>query len=86
MLADLLVKISRAQRLVAQEAELTGAIYSADFEGTVTGTWAGIDSSGGGLVLYKGKTYKTIRLGLTSLFQGSKVQLSYVNGIYFSNW
>ena len=86
MLVEKLTAIARAQRMVAQEAELTGTVYSADFEGTVTGTWAGIDSSGGGNVIYKGKTYKTIRLGLTSLFQGSKVQLSYVNGTYFSNW
>lgn len=86
MLVEKIAGIARAQRLVAQEAELSGTVYSSDFEGTVTGTWEGIDPSGAGLVNYKGKTYKSVRLGLTSLFAGSKVQLSYVKGTYFSNW
>lgn len=86
MLIETLTQVARAQRVVAKEAELSGTIYSSDFEGTVSGTWSGIDPSGAGLVLYKGKTYKTIRLGITSLFKGSKVQMSYVNGSYYSNW
>ncbi len=78
--------IARAQRLVAQEAELTGTVYAADFEGTVTGTWVRLDDSGAGVVLYKGKEYTTVRLGITTLFKGSTVQLSYVKGTYYSNW
>ena len=85
-LTDKIAKIARAQRLIAQQAEVEGTIYSADFEGIVTGTWVGISDTGGGLVSYKGKTYTTVRLGFTSLFRGSRVQLSYVQGTYYSTW
>lgn len=85
-LTDDIARIARAQRLVAQEAELEGTVYSADFEGTVTGAWVGISEQGAGLVQYKGKTYTTVRLGRTSLFAGSRVQLSYIDGTYYSNW
>lgn len=86
MLLEKLATIARAQRVVAQDAELTGTVYSADFEGTVTGTWEGLADSGAGLVVYNGKTYTTVRMGITSLFPGARVQLSYVKGTYYSNW
>ena len=85
-LAQKVLAIAQAQRVVALDAAESGTNFAADFEGTVTGIWEGIDKSGAGLVSYDGKTYKSVRLGITSLFKGSRVQLSYVKGVYYSNW
>lgn len=81
-----ITELAKANRIIAKEAAESGTNFAADFEGTVTGIWEGIDPSGAGLVSYDGKTYKSVRLGITSLFAGSSVQLSYVKGVYYSNW
>ena len=86
MLAAILFDISRAERVAAVENRKTGTLRKADFEGSVAGVWQGLDSLGSGLVLYEGKTYKTKRLGFTSLFKGDQVQLSYLDGVYYSSW
>lgn len=65
----------------AKQAEKTG-----DFEGSVLAVWKRVDASGAGIVEYKGKEYKTKRQGFTSLFRDAKVQLTYVDGIYYSSW
>ena len=46
----------------------------------------GFDKLGAVLVLYEGYVYKTTRLGFTSLFKGDQVQLSYMDGVYYSSW
>lgn len=80
------LKESRAQRLVDVERRETGVRSGGDFEGSVTGYWKRLDSSGVGIVEYKGKQYKTKNLGFTSLPSGSEVELSFAQGIYFSKY
>ena len=81
-----LTSLAMAERVVALQDRAEEVKKKGDFEGSVSGNWKGIDTSGAGLVQYKGKTYKTKRLGFTSLFKNSKVQLSYIDGIYYSSW
>ena len=86
MLAALLLDISKAERVAAVQSRKTGTLRKADFEGSVSGVWQGLDKLGAGRVLYEGKVYKTKRLGFTSLFKGDQVQLSYMDGVYYSSW
>ena len=86
MLAAILLDISRAERIAAIENRKTGTLRKADFEGSVSGTWQGLDELGAGKVLHEGKVYTTKRLGFTSLFKGDQVQLSYLDGVYYSSW
>ena len=75
-----------ANRLATIEDRLAGNRSNADFEGSVAASWVEIDSSGLGVVEYKGKKYKSIRIGDTSISRGTLVQLTYSGGIYFSDW
>ena len=86
MLSEVLLGISRAERVAAVEDRKTGTLRKADFEGSVSGVWQGLDELGAGKVLYEGKVYTTKRLGFTSLFKGDQVQLSYLDGVYYSSW
>lgn len=85
-LLNTLRSISRAERVTALEYRSRGSLRKPDFEGVVYGSWAGLNPLSAGLVSYKGKTYKTKMLGFTSLPKGARVQLSYVDGIYYSSW
>ena len=78
--------LSRAARIATLEKRAEEVRKIGDFEGSVSGKWKGLDTSGGGLVEYEGKLYVTKRQGFTSLFKDSSVQLTYVDGIYYSSW
>jgi hypothetical protein len=75
-----------ANRLDRIEADLSGQNAGGDFSGSVTASWVEVDSTGAGVVEYNGKTYKTKRLGFTSIPAGTTVELSYARGIYYSTW
>lgn len=85
-LIDEVNRQATANRLATIEDRLAGNRSNADFEGSVAASWVEIDASGLGVVEYKGKKYKSIRLGSTSIPRGTLVQLSYSEGVYFSDW
>jgi hypothetical protein len=78
--------LARTSRILALEDRSKAAMKVGDFEGSVLGVWQRVDSSGAGIVEYKGKEYTTKRQGFTSLFKNAKVQLTYVDGVYYSSW
>ena len=81
-----LKQVADAERVYSLELRGTGSLRKPDFEGVVFGSWKGLDPLGAGLVSYKGKTYKTKPVGFTSIPVDTKVQLSYFEGVYHSNW
>ena len=85
-LATATLSLLVANRLDRIEAELAGQNAGGDFAGSVTASWVEIDEDGAGFVEYNGKTYKTKRLGFTSIPTGTTVELSYARGIYYSTW
>ena len=85
-LIDVANERAAVERVATIEARLAGTRVNADFEGSVAASWVKIDSNGLGVVEYKGKKYKCIRHGGTSLPAGSLVQLTYSNGVYFADW
>lgn len=85
-LIDVVNQQAEASRLATLEGRLSGSSSNADFDGSVAANWVQLDSSGLGVVEYKGKKYKCIRTGSTSLPAGTLVQLTYSNGVYFADW
>lgn len=85
-LENKLKQMAEAERVYALELRGNGSLRQPDFEGVVYGSWKGFNTLGAGLVLYKGKTYKTKPLGFTSIPVDTRVQLSYSEGVYYSNW
>jgi hypothetical protein len=81
-----LINISNINRLADVESRERGAQIKGDFEGSVSGYWVRLDETGAGIVLYNDKEYKTKRVGFTSIPAGTAVELSFGNGIYYSNW
>ena len=77
---------SLASRIEELERRLAGMEIPGDFSGTVTGKWEGIGPQGEGLVSYKGKVYKTKRVGFASVPLGAPIELVYANGVYYSNY
>ena len=78
------LQISQSERIVELERRENSDI--GDFEGSVSAQWVRLDENGLGVCEYKGKKYRTIRLGDTSLRAGTSVQLTYADGIYYSDW
>ena len=85
-LIDEINERAAVERLATIEGRLSGTNPNADFDGSVAGFWVEIDSTGLAVVEYKGKKYKAIRQGSTSLPAGSLVKLTYSNGVYFADW
>lgn len=79
------INLFEAERLVAAEKPRNPNEIG-DFEGLVTGVWVKLASSGLGIVNYKDKKYKTVPLGAESISAGTKVQMNYSKGIYYSKW
>ena len=77
---------AEANRLATLENRLSGSSSNADFDGSVAANWVKLDETGLGVVEYKGKKYKCVRTGSTSLPAGKLVQLTYSNGVYFADW
>lgn len=82
---DLSISLFEAERLVKQE-QPKNPNEKGDFEGSVVGTWQRLNSKGLGVVVYGNKEYKTIPLGTRSITRGTKVQLNFTEGVYYSNW
>ena len=84
MLVDQLMQVSEVQRVsLLEERDRFGV---GEFTGSVVGFWAGYDRDGAGLVDYLGKRYRAVPEGSKSIFAGTKVQLSYANGVYVASW
>jgi hypothetical protein len=85
-LLESLLEISTANRVAEISSRESGSPIKGDFEGSVTGTWVKLNDYGLGIVAYNQKQYVTRRLGITSIPAGRAVQLTFANGIYYSNW
>ena len=75
-----------ADRMVELERRQDGFEIKGDFEGNVTASWVKFDTSGVGIVNYKGKEYRTKTIGFTSLPKDSLVELSFAKGTYISKY
>lgn len=85
-LVNSLVQASLAERILQLERRAKGNVIEGDFEGNVTGYWVKLDNNGGGVVSYNKKKYITKPIGFTSLPQGTEVELSHANGVYYSKF
>ena len=85
-LLDDLLEVSVANRLVDLERLDSKQLIEGDFEGSVTGRWIRLDSTGAGIVEYDSKQYVTKPIGFTSLPAGTAVEMSFAKGVYYSKW
>jgi hypothetical protein len=85
-LLDDLLEISVANRVVDLERLDSKQLIEGDFEGSVTGRWIRLDSTGAGIVEYNSKQYVTKPIGFTSLPAGTAVEMSFAKGVYYSKW
>lgn len=85
-LLDDLLEVSVANRLVDLERLDSKQLIEGDFEGSVTGRWVKLDSTGAGIVEYNSKQYVTKPIGFTSLPAGTAVEMSFAKGVYYSKW
>ena len=81
-----LLELSTANRLVRTEELESGSDIAGDFQQNVTGQWLRLDGTGAGIVLYNQKEYVTVPLGFTSIPEGTKVEMSFANGTYYSKF
>jgi len=85
-LLNSLRQVSAAERLIQLERLDKNEVISGDFEGNVKGIWVKLDEDGTGIVSFNDKKYHTKPLGITSITQGTEVELSFANGIYYSKY
>jgi hypothetical protein len=85
-LLDDLLEVSVANRLVDLERLDSKQLIEGDFEGSVTGRWIKLDSTGAGIVEYNSKQYVTKPIGFTSLPAGTAIEMSFAKGVYYSKW
>lgn len=85
LLQSLLGK-AQAMRVLQMEFLAKGGFIEGDFEGSVTGYWVKLDTSGAGIVSYRNKEYRTKPIGFTSLPAGAEVELSHAHGVYYSKF
>ena len=81
-----LIELSNANRFYDLEGRKEGVTIKGDFEGSVTGFWVRLGPMGEGIVSYNNKNYITSPLGFVSIPEGTQVELSYANGIYYSTF
>jgi hypothetical protein len=81
-----MLQIADAQRVVELERLDSKQQIEGDFEGSVTGRWVRLDSTGAGIVEYNSKQYVTKPIGFTSLPAGTAVEMSFAKGVYYSKW
>lgn len=78
---------SERDRIIELEKREEGTTLKGDFEGSVTGKWEFLDeATGAGMVRYKGKIYRTQPQGFVSVPRGTKVELTFADGIYYSKY
>jgi len=85
-LLEQMLQIADAQRVVELERLDSKQQIEGDFEGSVTGRWVRLDSTGAGIVEYNSKQYVTKPIGFTSLPAGTAVEMSFAKGVYYSKW
>lgn len=79
-------QISMANRVADLDRQQNEPVIRGDFKGSVIGSWVKLDENGSGIVEYNKKQYKTRRTGFTSIPAGTKVVLTFAEGVYFSSW
>lgn len=77
---------SSSNRMVMLEDLTYGTEIKGDFEGSVTATWIKLREDGAGMCRYRGKIYATKPLGYVSIQAGTRVEMSYADGIYYSRY
>lgn len=88
-MSELLISLrqrSDLDRLDYLEARAMDKLDAGDFEGNVTGQWVRFNENAAGIVRYNNKDYVTQPIGFTSVPAGTRVQLSYARGTYFSSF
>lgn len=85
-LLNSVIAASTASRVADLDRLSKKQIVQGDFEGSVTGQWIRLDTTGAGIVSYNGKEYVTKPIGFTSIEKGHAVELSFARGIYYSKW
>lgn len=83
---DRLKAISTANRLSDLEFRASDTTIEGDFVGSVPGAWVRLGNSGEGVVKYNNKEYTTKPIGFISIPQGTDVELSFANGLYYSKF
>ena len=81
-----LIELSNTYRVLDLERLSSSELIKGDFNGSVTGKWVKLDSTGAGIVEYNSKLYTTKPIGFTSIPKGTAVELSYAQGVYYSKW
>ena len=81
-----LMERHQANRVYDVERRVKNIAIEGDFEGSVTGTWVRFDESGGGVVSYRNKEYLTKVIGTHSIPPGTEVELTFANGLYYSDF
>ena len=82
----MLMQLAEANKIVRDERFRDVDNSISDFEGTVQGTWEKLNNDGSGTVVYKGKQYRVIPEGRTSIAAGTKVGLTFRRGYYVADW
>lgn len=80
------MQLAEANSAIAEEKRQDYESSIADFKGVAQGTWVQLNKRGTGIVEYKGKQYKTLPEGKTSIAAGTKVSIEYRKGYYVSFW
>ena len=83
---DRLKAISNANRLADLEFRASDTTIEGDFVGSVPGNWLRLGNNGEGVVKYNNKEYITKPIGFISIPEGTNVELSFANGIYYSKF
>ena len=81
-----LIELSNTYRVLDLERLSSSELIKGDFNGSVTGKWVKLDSTGAGIVEYNSKLYATKPIGFTSIPKGTAVEMSYAQGVYYSKW
>jgi hypothetical protein len=85
-MASQLSQIQQANRMVELERRASPEPIKGTIDGTVTGNWVKLHDDGAGRVNYKDREYVVTSIGFSSLPKGTKVQLTYANGVYYANY
>lgn len=85
-LLEEVLQINQVNRITDLERIESPQPIKGDFEGSVTGRWVRLDLNGSGIVSYNNKMYATKPLGFTSIAEGTAVEMSHANGVYYSKW
>ena len=85
-MASNLSQIQQANRMVELERRASRESIKGTIDGTVTANWVKLGEDGAGRVNYKDREYIVSSVGFASLPKGTKVQMTYANGVYYASY